>query len=379
MNKKAIIIGCVVVALAVAAIIIFRPKQESKSVLETAQVTQIDMSREVTATGTVEPITNVEVGTQVSGIIDKIFVDYNTEVKKGQVLAELDKTTLASDLESQRANVQSAKVEYEFMEKTYNRANELHKKQLISDSEYDQAWYDYQRSKNSYEKAKSDMVKTQTNLGFATIYSPIDGVVLSRAVDEGQTVAASFNTPTLFTIANDLTKMQVVADVDEADIGQVELGQKVTFTVDAFPDDEFKGEVTQIRLEATTTSNVVTYEVIINAPNPDLKLKPGMTANVTIKTLERIDVLSVPSKALNYKSNPNSEEKTVWVMTEGQEPQLRNVKTGFDDRINVEIVSGLNPGETVIVSESVQSNGSSSNGDSQSKSPFMQGPPGRKK
>ena len=150
MNKKAIIIGCVVVALAVAAIIIFRPKQESKSVLETAQVTQIDMSREVTATGTVEPITNVEVGTQVSGIIDKIFVDYNTEIKKGQVLAELDKTTLASDLESQRANVQSAKVESEFMDKAYHRANELHKKQLICDSECDQAWYDYPSTKISY-------------------------------------------------------------------------------------------------------------------------------------------------------------------------------------------------------------------------------------
>lgn len=377
MNKKTGIIIASILIVGAGAFFFFKSKPEQKPQTETAKVTRMDMSRIVTATGTVEPITNVEVGTQVSGIISKIYADYNSVVKKGQVLAELDRVTLESELAAATSTMQSAKVEFEYQEKNFARSKELHAKKMISDSEYELDYYNYQKAKNSYEKSKSDMVRSKTNLGYATIYSPIDGVVLSRAVDEGQTVAASFSTPTLFTIANDLTKMQVIANVDEADIGQVETGQKVTFDVDAYPDETFHGEVTQVRLEATTTSNVVTYEVVINAPNPDLKLKPGLTANVTIKTLERNGVLTVPSKALKFNAQPGQQQKSVWV-TDGTGRHKRDITTGYDDRVNIEVTSGLKEGETVIVSEN---NGSAQNqampqGES---SPFMQGPPGRKK
>ena len=351
---------------------------ESKKMIETAVAKKINMSREVTATGTLEPITNVEVGTQVSGIISKIYVDYNSEVKKGQILAELDKTTLEAELESQTSNMLAAKVEYEYQTRLFNRSKELHEKQMVSDTEYELAEYNYLKSKNSYDKSRSDMVKSKTNLGFATIYSPIDGIVLSRAVDEGQTVAASFSTPTLFTIANDLTKMQVIADVDEADIGEVAEGQNVSFDVDAYPNDKFTGYVTQVRLEATTTSNVVTYQVVIAAPNPDLKLKPGLTANVTIKTLEKNNVLAIPSKALKYKADVENNQTGVWV--KNAEKQLRvPVTVGYEDRINVEIVKGLKEGDVVVVDESLQTPGAGAPQMNGEKSPFMQGPPSRKK
>lgn len=376
MNKKTGILIASILIVGAGAFFFFKSKPEQKPQTETAKVTRMDMSRIVTATGTVEPITNVEVGTQVSGIISKIYADYNSVVKKGQVLAELDRVTLESELAAATSTMQSAKVEFEYQEKNFARSKELHVKKMISDSEYELDYYNYQKAKNSYEKSKSDMVRSKTNLSYATIYSPIDGVVLSRAVDEGQTVAASFSTPTLFTIANDLTKMQVIANVDEADIGQVETGQKVTFDVDAYPDETFHGEVTQVRLEATTTSNVVTYEVVINAPNPDLKLKPGLTANVTINTLERNGVLTVPSKALKFNVQPGQQQKTVWV-TDGTARHKRDITTGYDDRVNIEVTSGLKEGETVIVSEN---NGSTQQAMPQGESsPFMQGPPGRKK
>lgn len=377
MKKKKIIIT--VSLLVVAAGIFFlwpsQPKQQMKR--ETARVTKTDLSRIVTATGTVEPITNVEVGTQVSGIISHIYADFNSVVKKGQILAELDKVALESELASQKSLVKSADAEYVYQEKNYKRSKELFDKGMISASEYEEDYYNYTRSKNSLEKARSDMQRASTNLGYATIYSPIDGVVLSRAVDEGQTVAASFNTPTLFTIANDLTKMQVIANVDEADIGQVEEGQTVTFDVDAYPDDVFQGKVTQVRLEATTTSNVVTYEVVINAPNPDLKLKPGLTANVSIRTLERNQVLTVPSKALKYQADKNNPEKALWVLRNGQAVRVP-VQVGYDDRVNAEIESGVSENEEVIVEDQAAVSTNAMPADTGERSPFMQGPPGRK-
>lgn len=352
-------------------------KQEQKATVETAKVTRKDLSRVVTATGTVEPITKVEVGTQVSGIISKIYVDYNSEVKKGDLIAELDRVSLESELASQQAIVLSAKEEFDYQQKNYNRSKELFNKGMISASENELDYFNYAKAKNSYEKALADMVRARTNLGYATIYSPIDGVVLSRAVDEGQTVAASFSTPTLFTIANDLTKMQVIANVDEADIGQVEVGQKVTFDVDAYPEDVFQGEVTQVRLEATTTSNVVTYEVVINAPNPELKLKPGLTANVTIRTLERNGVLTVPSKALKFRNASAADEKSVWVERAGEACRVP-VTVGYDDRVDVEITEGLKEGEDVLISETNAATAGQMPQQGE-KSPFMQGPPGRKK
>ena len=257
---------------------------------ETTQVKRERISNMVSATGTVEPVTKVDVGTQVSGIVDKIYVDYNSVVKKGQLIAEMDKVTLQAELESQEAQLANAKAEYDYQQKNYARSKVLFEKKLISDTDYESATYNYEKAKSTYDKSKADIVKVRRNLGYAVITSPIDGVVISREVEEGQTVAAGFETPTLFTIAKDLTEMQVIADVDEADIGQVMDGQRVTFSVDAYPNDIFEGVVTQVRLEATVESNVVTYEVVISAPNPDLKLKPGLTATVSIYTLSLIHI-----------------------------------------------------------------------------------------
>ena len=305
-KKKSIIVWAVIIIAVIVclAFIIFSRDKGEQLTVETTTVSRGDIANIVTATGTVEPITQVEVGTQVSGIISHIYVDYNSEVTNGQLIAELDRTTLEAELASSTATMNSARVEYEYQEKNFARQEELYKKKVISETDFETATYNYEKAKAEYEKSRSDLVRASTNLGYSRIYSPIDGVVISRAVDEGQTVAASFSTPTLFTIANDLTQMQVVADVDEADIGNVAEGQRVTFTVDAYPNDIFEGVVTQVRLEATETSNVITYETIINAPNADLKLKPGLTANVTIYTQEERNTLYLPLKCMRFMPEP---------------------------------------------------------------------------
>lgn len=397
--KKVIMWG-VVPAIMVAAGCVYFVKSKSPEIrkqTEQAVVAKGEISNMVTATGTVEPITQVEVGTQVSGMIDKIYVDYNSEVKKGDVLAELDKVLLQSELASQKSTLQSAKTEYDYQEKNFSRIKLLHEKQLVSDQEYDTALYQYEKAKNAYEKSQSDMVKAERNLGYATIYSPIDGVVLSRAVDEGQTVAASFSTPTLFTIANDLSKMQIVADVDEADIGAVKEGLRVTFSVDAFPNDLFEGEVIQVRQEATVTSNVVTYEVIVNAPNPEMKLKPGLTANITIYTMERKNVLTLPNKALKFtptaemlaegeQIEPLSEkesgnhERIVW-KKQGAIFKPCRVEVGETNGIMTEIVSGLNEGDKVVtnVVEGKAVVPDEAGPDNNESNPFMPPRPGKNK
>lgn len=354
MKKRIIIIVALTVIVAVVLYFISRPAKKTTSEFETVTVEKGNITNTITATGTIEPIKQVEVGTQVSGIISKIYVDYNSQVKKGQVIAELEKTLLESELGSQKANLATARTEFEYQQKNYNRQAGLHAKKLISDTEYETAQYQYEKAKSAYEKAQSDIIKTETNLNYATIYSPIDGVVLSRAVEEGQTVASSFNTPTLFTIAQDLKKMQVVANVDEADIGQISDGQKVKFTVDAFPYDSFEGSVTQIRLQPTTTSNVVTYEVVIDAPNPDLKLKPGLTANITVYILEKDNILIVPSKALKFspsgeQAGTDSHQKAVWVKNAAG-PTRIPVKTGAFNNIYTEITEGVKEGTQVITS-----------------------------
>ena len=314
----------------------------------------------VTATGTIEPVTEVEVGTQVSGIISKIFVDYNSIVKKGQVIAELDKTNLTSELNSAKANLASAKSELEYQKTNYERYKNLNEKGLVSKDEYENAYLSYRKALESYHTSVENVNKAETNIGYATITSPIDGVVLSKDVEEGQTVASSFSTPTLFTIAQDLTDMRVIADIDEADIGSVKEGQNVTFTVDAFPNDVFHGNVTQVRQEATEENNVVTYEVVISAPNKDLKLKPGLTANVTVNTLERTDVLSVRSKALrftpaedilgkSYKIVDCNGKNKLWTL-EGNTLKAHNVNIGATDGSRTEIISGLSKGTKVVLS-----------------------------
>ena len=322
-----------------------------KQAFDTVTIQKGSITKSVTATGTIEPINQVEVGTQVSGIVDKLYADYNSEVKKGQLLAEMDRTNLIADLNSVTAMLNQAEVEYNYQLKNYERSKRLHEKGLISDTDYESAEYQYSTSKLSLERQRSEISKARRNLEYATITSPIDGVVLSREVDEGQTVAAGLNTPTLFKLAADLTQMQVVASVDEADIGVVQEGQRVTFTVDAFPDDVFDGSVSQVRLNPQTTSNVTTYQIIVNAPNEDLKLKPGLTANITIYTVEHNDVFTVPMKALRFAPNESpdpNDGSTLWLLKD-EVPTPVHVTVGINDGINC-IVEGdaIKAGDVVI-------------------------------
>lgn len=345
--------------MAAGAMLVSSCKKGPEFTYTTEEVRRMDITTSVTATGTIEPVTKVEVGTQVSGIVSHLYVDYNSTVKAGQVIAELDRTNLISELESARAMQKSAQSDLAYQKLNYERYKTLYEKGLVSTNDYDKAKLSYEQAKEAMVQRVENTKKAETNLGYATITSPIDGIVISKEVEQGQTVASSFNTPTLFTIAQDLTQMRVVANVDEADIGEVKEGQRVTFTVDAFPDDVFEGKVSQVRLEATTTSNVVTYEVVITAPNDDLKLKPGLTANVTIFTLELKDAMAVPSKALRFKpseamlnegetivDNPNQGPK-VWVK-EGPELKAYSVETGTTNGMLTEVKSGLNEGMTVI-------------------------------
>lgn len=376
------------ISIAMASVVLLAScgkKTEIK--LETAKAEIRDLSTSVTATGTIEPVTEVEVGTQVSGIIDKIYVDFNSEVTKGMVIAELDKTNLLSELSNAQSNLANAQSNLNYQTSNYNRYNTLYQKGLISANDFEQARLSYEQARQQVAIEKQNVTKAQTNLGYATITAPIDGVVLSKEVEEGQTVAASMTTPTLFVIARDLTDMRVIANVDEADIGDVHEGQRATFTVDAYPDDIFDGTVTQVRQEATTESNVVTYEVVISAPNDELKLKPGLTANVTIYSMERDGVLSVPSKALKFAPDQQMLPKDyqivdcegqnkVWV-PDGKTLRAVAVTPGVTGGSYIEIVSGLTEGETVVtgISESTGDNA----GDSQESNPFMPGPPNKNK
>lgn len=390
-------LGGLILVLGICTYCIHGCSSKEKINWQTASVARNSMSNMVSATGTVEPVTKVDVGTQVSGIVDRIYVDYNSVVKKGQLIAEMDKITLQAELESQEAQLNNSKAEYDYQQKNYARSKVLFEKHLISDSDYETATYNYEKAKSTYEKSKADIVKVRRNLGYAVITSPIDGVVISREVEEGQTVAAGFETPTLFTIAKDLTEMQVVADVDEADIGQVEEGQRVTFSVDAYPNDVFEGKVTQVRLEATVESNVVTYEVVISAPNPDLKLKPGLTATVLIYTLEKNNILTMSPKALKFVPDQSIAEasgimlypihventalqKTVWVRN-GQTLEEKEVKTGTTTSSMIEVVDGLAEGEEVIVGMEFagkQNGGEPQAGEAET-SPFMPKHPGSDK
>lgn len=351
-----------------------------------AEAAKQDIVNSVTATGTIEPVTSVDVGTQVSGVISKLYVDYNSVVKAGEVIAELDRTNLMSELSSAQASLKSAQSELDYQKTNYERYKALYDKGLISANDFEQARLSYVQAQQKTQQQKESVKKAQTNLGYATITSPIDGVVLSKEVEEGQTVASSFSTPTLFKIARDLTDMRVIADVDEADIGDVKEGQRVTFTVDAFPDDTFEGQVTQVRQEAATESNVVTYEVVISAPNDDLKLKPGLTANVVIFTMEAKDVLAVPSKALRFTPREamlNSDEtitdtdakEKVWVK-EGSNLKAVAVETGMTNGTLTQITKGLKPGTHVLTE--VNAMQVEAEGEQQNSNPFMPRPRSKK-
>lgn len=385
-----IVAGVIIIALAVYALSGSKKKEEIS--FETVAVAPANIMNSITATGTIEPVTSVTVGTQVSGIVSKLYVDYNSVVKKGQVIAELDKTNLMSQLNTAKTQLATAQSQLNYQTTNFNRYKTLYQKGLVAADEYDNAKLSYTQAKEQVASAKEEVQRAQTNLGYATITSPIDGVVLSKSVEEGQTVAASFSTPELFKIAQDLTNMQVVADVDEADIGDVKEGERVSFTVDAYPDDTFEGTVKQVRQEATTTNNVVTYEVVISAPNADLKLKPGLTANVTIYTAERKGVLSVQSKALRFTPQKETVGKMkivdqtgnaknkVWTI-EGNSIVAHKVNIGMTDGTNTQILNGISAGVKVVTGLNVtggEQDDAQPNASSE-RSPFAPGPRGKKK
>jgi HlyD family secretion protein len=407
MKKKTLIIIAVVLVIAIAAILALKPFSKKEAVISfnTVKVEKGNITNTVTATGTIEAIKTVNVGTQVSGILQHVYVDFNDNVKQGQLLAKLDETSLQAQLDQSQSAVNQAQAQLNFNEATYNRLKVLYDKQLIAQSDFDQAVYNYENAKGSLANAKFALARAKVNLDYATITSPIDGVVLNRAVEEGQTVAASFNTPTLFTIVNDLTRMEVQTSVDEADIGKIRNNQRVEFTVDAYSDMKFEGIVSEVRLQPVTTNNVVTYVVILSAPNPDKKLMPGMTASATIYVEEKVNTLVLSGKAVRFtpdkaylmkmfkKMSANGtmpkmpagapantggtpqtmpsglsmqgmpsagmafgaagsdpKTKTVWLKDDklGIRPAL--IKIGIDNGSNVEILTGLKEGDEVVIS-----------------------------
>lgn len=379
-----------VVVIAAAAWLLSGGKKEEKINFKQEEVATHTLQNSITATGTIEAVTSVTVGTQVSGIVNKLYVDYNSVVKKGQVIAELDKTNLISELNTAKANLASTESNLSYQSANMKRYQTLYKKGLVSADEYENALLTYRQAKEQVASSRENVQKAQTNLGYATITSPIDGTVISKSVEEGQTVAASFNTPELFTIAKDLKNMQVIANVDEADIGGVAVGNRVNFTVDAYPDDTFEGVVKQVRLEATTTNNVVTYEVVISAPNADLKLKPGLTANVTIFTKEQADILSVANKALRFTPTKETVGKDmkivdckgknkVWTLN-GNTLTAHSVNIGQSDAMHTQIISGIKAGQSVVTEIVVDA--SEDEEDSQQQSQGLisgPGPRGKKK
>ncbi len=384
MKKKLIGVGIVfTVIVAVMVWYVIGRRSQKEIFFDTAGVSVGTIRNSVTATGTVEPLDKVEVGTQVSGVLEKLYVDFNSTVKKGQLIAEVDKKNLNNSVELSKVALNSAMTELEFQHKNHERRKSLFDLQLISREEFDQSLYSFEKAQIEVQKAKAELKRTRENLGYANIYSPIDGIVLSRAVEKGQTVAASLNAPTLFIIAHDLTKMKVQADVDEADIGQIQKEQRVTFTVDAHPEEIFEGQVTQIWLEPKVTSNVVTYTVIIVAENPGRKLMPGMTATIAIYTREVIDVITMPARALRFKPDPemmqayrakmetkskdqgklpvkNARQRPekskdeeaytkVW-LKKGEKIRPVKIRTGISDATTVEVHEGLKVGDKVVIS-----------------------------
>ena len=404
--KKKIIIGLIIIAAIVTAVIVM--KRDGKELkMNTTTVREETVEITVTATGNVQPVDKVEVGTQVSGVIEKIFVDFNSQVKRGQLLAEVDKSTLLENLKKAQATVSSAESDMDFAQKNYDRVQQLFDAKAATQTSYEDATNRLAQARTSVTNAKANLQQAQVNIGYAEIYSPIDGVILNRAVERGQTVAASFNTPTLFTIANDLKQMQVEAAIDEADIGQIRVGQDVRFTVDAYPDDIFGGTVKQIRLQPTTTSNVVTYTVIIEAPNPDEKLFPGMTASVTV-IVKSEKGLVVPVSAFNFNPTDDVKEKlniqqpkgdeqskpprpagqenqpqrtgfqreapkNVWIKS-GDKATLNRLETGLNDGVFIIATKGVNLGDTIILSASLEKK--VKNTGKAADNPLMPRPPG---
>ncbi len=382
----------------VAAIVVFfgykylTTEKKASIAVQTVKLSKQNVTTSVTATGTVEPVDQVDVGTQVSGIINHIYADYNSPVKKGQLLAELDKTNLQESVNNALAQYNASLNELNYYQQNYNRQNNMYKSGVISKADYEQAAYQVKNSQQTVSQRKTALAQARTNLSYANIYAPIDGIILSREVEEGQTVAASMTTPTLFTIAKDITKMQVEANVDEADIGGVEVSQRVSFTVDAYPQEEFSGRVRQVRLSATTESNVVTYTVIIDADNPEQKLKPGLTATITIFTQELKDIDTVPASAIAFSPDTETlqkyyqqnqitakipeiktgknKEKYIWIKNNDGSLSQKLITIGINDGINIQVKSGLTGNEQIVTSLEEQTEPVAKS-ESDGSSPFM--------
>ncbi|MDR3184707.1 MAG: efflux RND transporter periplasmic adaptor subunit [Prevotellaceae bacterium] len=392
-NRKitGVVVAGGVAAALVGAFIVGAKPQELLLNTQEAAVGTVEVT--VMATGYVQPVDKVDVGTQVSGVIEKIYVDFNSHVSKGQLLAELDKMTLRENVSQAEATLSSTLADQTYAQQSYDRTKQLYAAKAATDVAYEEAVNRLSQAKMTVTKARANLHQSRVNLGYADITSPIDGVVLNRAVEQGQTVAASFSTPTLFTIANDLKRMQVEADVDEADIGKVKPGQRVSFTVDAYAHNAFGGTVSQVRLQPTVTNNVVTYTVIIEAPNPDEKLFPGMTANVIIVTQSEEGVV-IPMEALLCSLSPEvmkrigaglkpaqtepnpAPTKSVWVQTDAGVRSVP-VKTGLSDGVNVIVETGLQAGDRIILSAAVGAKGAKPNGTAAA-NPLMPRPPGRR-
>ena len=382
----------------VAAIVVFfgykyfTTEKKASIAAQTVKLSKQNVTTSVTATGTVEPVDQVDVGTQVSGIINHIYADYNSPVKKGQLLAELDKTNLQESVNNALAQYNASLNELNYYQQNYNRQNNMYKSGVISKADYEQAAYQVKNSQETVSQRKTALAQARTNLSYANIYAPIDGIILSREVEEGQTVAATMTTPTLFTIAKDITKMQVEANVDEADIGGVEVGQRVSFTVDAYPQEEFSGRVRQVRLSATTESNVVTYTVIIDADNPEQKLKPGLTATITIFTQELKGTNTVPASAIAFSPDTETlqkyyqqnqitakipevktgknKEKYIWIKNNDGSLSQKLITIGINDGINIQVKSGLTGSEQIVTSLDEQTEAVAKS-ESDGSSPFM--------
>lgn len=360
-----------------------------KVTYQTKEITKCTITDVVEASGTINPVNTVSVGSTVSGLMKEIYVDYNSEVKKGQLLAQIDPATFQATVDQNRAQISNAEAnlaklnaEMVYAEKTYNRYRNLYKKNFVARSELDEAESNFLAKKASIgaqeasiAQSKASLNTALTNLGYTKITAPVDGTIISRDIDVGQPVAASFQAPELFTIAQDLTKMQIEVNVSEADIGSVKEGQDVEYTLDGYPDSTFYGKVTQVRLDSTTTSNVVTYTVIVSVNNDDLKLKPGMTANVSIITKKSQDVMCVPSLALKYSPDTTQKYKNqgIWVLEDGK-PKRIDIQEGASDDSNVEVISNsLAVGDKIIVGST---GGGKKNASSVSSDKKRGGPPG---
>lgn len=416
--KKVLLVAIILIALVLIWLLFFH-KADKPIVLQTEKPTHGYIAISVTATGRIQPVDTVSVGSQVSGIISKLYVDFNSTVKKGQLLAELDKSLLQAQVDQAKGNLANNKAQEALQAANYGRQSLLYKADAISKAEYDNALAAYNSAKASVASSEAQLRSTQKNMSYTNIYSPIDGVVLNRNVNVGQTVAASFNTPTLFVIAKDITKMQVQANVDEADIGDVKPGQRVAFTVDAFINDQFKGTVEDIRLHPSVSANVVTYTTIINAPNDDRKLKPGMTANIIIYTKEVNNAMLIPAKAITFTPDSSlmkdyeivgrvkggkgrrrnaggygaaagsgaqasnhtvksrkdtsgvvAQTSIVWVL-QGKKLIEKRIKTGLNDNTQVEVLSGLTDNDEVVTGMPLTMSAAPTAGGQSGGSPFM--------